>query len=120
MSTLPDQAAIGAAEISILHLASLFEKQAQIDEGFAFGRVSIGAENIEYRWKADALRLLLRRVKNGSTIEKAVNDTKSDAKSWIRRHNARCPKDINWQRWDGVVDSDIERSASLIAPGFNR
>ena len=80
--------------------------QAQKDEG---GRgIAVGAENINYRWKADAMMVLRMNVEGGTPLAQAVEETKAEAQEWIKKHTKRRPKDMNWQRWEGSADDTID------------
>ena len=65
---------------------------------------------MDYRWKSDALASMAADIRKGTPPSEAAESAKKEAKLWIEKHNARRPKDINWKRWDGAVDSVIDNA----------
>lgn len=88
-------------------LADIWERQAQSDEG-GNGGLAVGCENINYRWKTDAMRAVMARIREGEDPIKATEAVKVEAHIWIKRHNARRPKDTGWRRWEGSADDSID------------
>jgi hypothetical protein len=88
-------------------MAEMYAKQA--DKDITPGNmIPVGAENIGYRWKADAITSMLRHVEQGKTPEEAAGLARAEAREWIAKHNARRPKDTSWQRWEGSADDAID------------
>ena len=89
-----------------------YETQASKDEG---GRgIAVGAENINYRWAADAVREFRDRVRKGVDPQQAADEVKELARTWIAEHNARRPNDINWKRADMAADSYIDTALRTV------
>lgn len=85
-----------------------FETIAQETEG-GIG-LAVGSGNIEYRWKSEAIRSMLRYLDQGLPLEDAKAKTKLDTREWIKNHNAKRPKDYQgWVRWEGSADDAIEQ-----------
>jgi hypothetical protein len=100
-------------DLALDKLINRHEAQARKDEG---GRgIAVGAENANYRWGADAVREFRTRVRQGMDPEKAAEEVKALARTWIEKHNARRPKDINWKRWEGAADSFIDTAWRIVA-----
>jgi len=112
-----DEATISPeADASIGKTIDRFDAQARKDEGGS--GIAVGAANIEYRWKADALRDFRKRVNAGESPESAAEAVKKTARTWIEKHNARRPKDINWKRWEGSADAAIDSAVrTVLNPG---
>lgn len=87
-------------------LANIWDAQARTDEGGV--GIPVGCENTNYRWATDAMRLTIALIRDGVTPSEAVKRAKEEARRWIKKHNARRPRDINWQRWEGSADEHID------------
>ena len=72
------------------------------------GSTPIGSLGIEYQWSADVLMELKQQILKGASLAKAEEEAKSTAHKYIKTHNSRRPKDVNWQRWIGCVDHVID------------
>jgi hypothetical protein len=86
---------------------------SEVARGYEGGKgLAVGAEGIRYRWKSD-IRLEIADYieKQGLSVDEAVAKAKKTGRQWIAKHNAQRPKDINWKRWEGSIDSDIETVA---------
>lgn len=84
----------------------------------------VGCDGIEYRIRADTLQQLKNLVGGGMPLDLACEHAKAYARSLIKSHNYRRPKDLNWQRWEGTADTAVENiqrfSFSLMSdPMFN-
>lgn len=88
-------------------LADEWERQAQKGEEVD-GRLPIGCANIGCRWRTDAMRALMARIRKGEDPAEAAEIVKKEAHIWIKRHNARRPQDTGWRRWEGSADDAID------------
>ncbi len=99
------------ANTRVEELARVWDAQARKTEG---GRgLAVGSGNIEFRWRADAMRMVAQGVREGKTPQQAGKEAKVAARVWIAKHNARRPKDINWKRSDGSVDTNIDTAVRM-------
>jgi len=101
------------AESELAKLIERYETQARKDEGGA--GIAVGAENINYRWAADALRHMRDRMRAGDSVEEAADSAKSKAREWIDKHNKRRPKDVNWARSETSADSYITNAVRVLS-----
>lgn len=92
------------------NMADVYEREARKSEGGT--GVSVGAGNIDSRWKADYLRSYARKVSGGMDPVAAGDQVKADARKVIAAHNNR-RSDSNWQRWEGTVDSVIDNAVRM-------
>lgn len=103
------------AAVRVAKLADVYENQARKGEGGS--GLAVGAEFINDRWKADAMRGMLRDVQGGMSIHEAESKWKEQARKWIAAHNARRPKDVNWARFEGAADSALETASRMLRQG---
>jgi len=87
-------------------LASGYSEYARQFEGGT--GLAVGCEGIEYRWKADLIRMVVSKILEGGDLAEIEKEAKETALDWVAKHNARRPKDMNWQRWEGSAFSAIE------------
>lgn len=114
MSVKPDEQGVSEDAIArVEKMARTWETQARKDEG---GKgYAAGAENINYRWAADATRSVIQGVRAGKTPAEAGEAAKAEARTWIERHNAKRKKDIAWQRWEGAADDYVDTAVRILA-----
>lgn len=102
------------AEIRVSKLAGMYNDQAaKYESGIG---LAVGAAGINYRWKSDALRSLVKLVHDGVSVDDAATTVKAEAREWIKRHNSR-RKDVSWQRWVGGVDGTIDNAERILTGG---
>lgn len=98
-----------------LELSSIIDRnETQARKGEGGQGLAVGAEYIGYRWNADAIRDFRNRLRKGENPQEASEAVKKTAREGIKQHNARRPKDVNWARWDGAVDSAIESALRIV------
>lgn len=79
------------------------------------GALGVGAADFDAMMKAEARADVLRAVNQGKTPQEAEAIAKQAAREYVAKHNAKRPKDFNWQRWEGTADSTIESTARQLA-----
>ena len=75
----------------------------------------VGSGNVEYRIRSLAVKELLNVFLDKNDLDLAVSKAKIHARELVARHNARRPKDMNWQRWEGTADHDISRAQRMLS-----
>jgi len=81
-----------------------------------FGSIGVGAADFDPLIRAESIRVFLSGIRGGQDPSNANVLTKSEVRLYILKHNNKRPKDINWQRWEGMEDANIENmTRSLIS-----
>lgn len=51
----------------------------------------------------------LSALRRGCTPAESCAAAKLEARTCVARHNARRPREVTWQRWEGAGDTEAER-----------
>jgi hypothetical protein len=100
------------AFVRICDLAAVWGKHAATTEGGA--GLAAGCGEIGYRWKEGVMYAFVDYVKQGMSIADAGAKAKDDGREFVKRHNARRPKDTSWQRWLGTADSAVDTAVRIL------
>jgi hypothetical protein len=72
------------------------------------GEIAAGAAFFDPWLKGEVIHEFLSALRRGSNPFEAKATVKVFARMAVNKHNAKS-KDVNWKRWEGTADDDIER-----------
>lgn len=78
------------------------------------GTIAVGGADFDEFVRGEALATLLGALSDGYYPSLAAVAAKMFARDAVRLHNAKRPRDVNWQRYDGTADLLIEHAIAAI------
>jgi len=88
-------------------IAQAYDKQARSLEA-PQGYIAVGAGAFDQFIRAATSQEYLSVLRRGGTPDEAWKSSKKLACLCVEKHNAKRPKDVNWQRWEGTADAFID------------
>lgn len=96
--------------------ALMCELGSEADQHFKRGRdlegppgtIPVGSAMFDETLQGAVREEFVRALRTAPTLEAAEQTAADAVRLWVRRHNARRPKDVNWQRWTEAGQADLE------------
>lgn len=88
-------------------IAREYETKARSLEA-PYGTVPVGAGAFDAWIRGSTAQEYLSVLRRGGTPDDAWKAAKQYAHLCVGKHNAKRPKDVNWQRWEGTAGAFID------------